>query len=231
MCSSSAPAIPPARSWPRLQSTIPQSAGASSRATARVDIRKAPHPLALEILRQNHIPTDGLRSKSRSEFAGAGAPQLDFVITVCDQAAAEPWLDSLAFLGWVGPYSLPPFFIDRFEVTNRQYQVFVDNGGYTTRDYWKQRFVRDGHGLSWSQAMDLFRDATGRPGPSTWEGGHYPEGKADYPVSGVSWFEAAAYAEFVGKSLPVIAQGYKVMRCGSATPTRSSRTSEPPNNR
>jgi len=90
MCSSSAPAIPPARSWPRLQSTIPQSAGASSRATARVDIRKAPHPLALEILRQNHIPTDGLRSKSRSEFAGAGAPQLDFVITVCDQAAAEP---------------------------------------------------------------------------------------------------------------------------------------------
>jgi len=122
-----------------------------------------------------------------------------------------PWLDSLAFLGWVGPYSLPPFFIDRFEVTNRQYQVFVDNGGYTTRDYWKQRFVRDGHGLSWSQAMDLFRDATGRPGPSTWEGGHYPEGKADYPVSGVSWFEAAAYAEFVGKSLPVIAQGYKVM--------------------
>jgi dienelactone hydrolase len=122
-----------------------------------------------------------------------------------------PWIDSLAFLGWVGPYPLPPFFIDRFEVTNRQYQVFVDKGGYTTPGYWKQPFVRDGHELSWSQAMDLFRDATGRPGPSTWEGGRYPEGKADYPVSGVSWFEALAYAEFVGKSLPVIAQGYKVM--------------------
>ena len=115
------------------------------------------------------------------------------------------------FSGGLARTSLPPFFIDRFEVTNRQYQVFVDKGGYTTRDYWKQRFVRDGHELSWSQAMDLFRDATGRPGPSTWEVGHYPEGKADYPVSGVSWFEAAAYAEFVGKSLPVIAQGYKVM--------------------
>jgi hypothetical protein len=97
------------------------------------------------------------------------------------------WTDSLAFLGWVGPYILPPFFIDRFEVTNRRFQVFVDKGGYTTRDYWKQQFVRDGHQLSWSQAMDLFRDATGRPGPSTWEGGRYPEGKADYPVSGVSW--------------------------------------------
>jgi len=122
-----------------------------------------------------------------------------------------PWIDSLAFLGWVGPYALPPFFIDRFEVTNRQYQVFVDQGGYTTPGYWTQPFVRDGHEVSWSQAMDLFRDATGRPGPSTWEGGRYPEGKADYPVSGVSWFEALAYAEFVGKSLPVIAQGFKAM--------------------
>ena len=47
-------------------------------------------------------------------------------------------------------------------------------------------------------------DRTGRPGPSTWEMGDYPEGKDDYPVSGVSWFEAAAYAEFRGKSLPTI---------------------------
>jgi arsenate reductase len=47
------------------------------------------NPSALEILRQNHIPTDRLRSKSWLEFSGAGAPQLDFVFTVCDQAAAE----------------------------------------------------------------------------------------------------------------------------------------------
>jgi len=119
------------------------------------------------------------------------------------------WLDSPAFLGWIGPYKLPPFFIDRFEVTNRQYQAFVDRGGYSTRAYWKERFIKDGRELTWSQAMDLFRDATARPGPSTWEGGHYPDGKDDFPVSGVSWFEAVAYAEFVGKSLPVIAQGFK----------------------
>ena len=119
------------------------------------------------------------------------------------------WADSLAFVGWLGPYELPPFFIDRFEVTNRQYQDFVDNGGYTAREYWKQPFISGGRELPWAKAMEQLRDATGRPGPSTWEAGHYPEGKGDFPVTGVSWFEAAAYAEFAGKSLPVLAQGYK----------------------
>jgi hypothetical protein len=58
--------------------------------------------------------------------------------------------------------------------------------------------------------MDLFRDTTGRPGPSTWEAGHYPEGQADYPVTGVSWYEATAYAAFRGKSLPVVIQQNKI---------------------
>ena len=47
------------------------------------------HPLALETLRQSHLPTEGLRSKSWDEFAGPDATPLDFVFTVCDQAAAE----------------------------------------------------------------------------------------------------------------------------------------------
>jgi arsenate reductase (thioredoxin) len=48
------------------------------------------HPLALETLAQNHLPADGFRSKSWEEFAQPGAPRMDFVFTVCDQAAAEP---------------------------------------------------------------------------------------------------------------------------------------------
>ena len=98
--------------------------------------------------------------------------------------------------------AVPPFFIDRLEVTNRQFQQFVDAGGYTSPRYWKQPFVKEDRTISWEEAQREFRDATGRPGPSTWEGGRYATGKDDFPVSGVSWYEAAAYAEFAGKSLP-----------------------------
>ena len=48
-----------------------------------------PHPLALQTLQETDYPTDGLRSKSWDEFAAPGAPQLDFVFTVCDNAAGE----------------------------------------------------------------------------------------------------------------------------------------------
>jgi pimeloyl-ACP methyl ester carboxylesterase len=54
--------------------------------------------------------------------------------------------------------------------------------------------------------MALFRDRTGRPGPSTWELGSYADGEADWPVHGVSWYEAAAYAAFAGKTLPSVYQ-------------------------
>jgi len=47
------------------------------------------NPFALELLEKNRLPTSGLRSKSWDEFARAAAPQLDFVFTVCDNAAGE----------------------------------------------------------------------------------------------------------------------------------------------
>src|SRR5579872_304179 len=116
--------------------------------------------------------------------------------------------DEIWSIGEIGPYKLPAFYIDRYEVTNREYQEFVDKGGYQKREYWKERFVRDGKELTWEQAIDAFHDSTGRAGPATWTAGHYPAGQADYPVGGVSWYEASAYAEFAGKSLPVIAQWF-----------------------
>jgi formylglycine-generating enzyme required for sulfatase activity/predicted esterase len=101
------------------------------------------------------------------------------------------WVPTGAGAFWMGvrtPEPVPGFWIDRFEVTNREFKEFVDHGGYQKRDYWKEPFQR--------------ADETGRPGPSTWRLGSYPEGQADFPVGGVSWYEAAAYAEFAGKSLP-----------------------------
>ena len=97
---------------------------------------------------------------------------------------------------------LDDFFIGRYEVTNREYKAFVDAGGYRNREYWKQPFVKDGRTLAWEEAVKEMADSSGQPGPSTWLGGDYPEGKADYPVQGVSWYEAAAYAEYAGMSLP-----------------------------
>lgn len=47
------------------------------------------HPMTLQVLMENGVSTDGVRSKSWDEFAVAGAPQMDFVFTVCDNAAGE----------------------------------------------------------------------------------------------------------------------------------------------
>ena len=47
------------------------------------------NPGALELLQRREYPTDGLRSKSWDEFAGSGAPQMDCIVTVCNNAAGE----------------------------------------------------------------------------------------------------------------------------------------------
>jgi dienelactone hydrolase len=96
------------------------------------------------------------------------------------------------------------FYIDRTEVTNKAFQAFVVAGGYRRPELWSVPFVRDGETLSFDEAMAIFVDGTGRSGPSGWVLGYPPEGEERHPVGGVSWYEAAAYAEFRGKSLPTL---------------------------
>jgi dienelactone hydrolase len=110
---------------------------------------------------------------------------------------------------------LDDYWIDRFEVTNRQFKAFVDAGGYRTRSYWSEPFTSGTRTLSWDEAMAAFRDTTGRLGPATWELGTYPDGQADHPVGGVSWYEAAAYAAFAGKSLPTAFHWYNAAGLGN----------------
>jgi len=119
-------------------------------------------------------------------------------------------------LGHMPEVPMPDYLIDRTEVTNAAYKRFVDAGGYLNRAYWKQPFLRDGHLVPWPEAMQAFRDATGRPGPAGWGVGAYPKGQDLHPVTGVSWYEAAAYAEFAGKSLPTVHHWNSASSLGSA---------------
>lgn len=100
---------------------------------------------------------------------------------------------------------LAPYFIDRFEVTNADFKEFVDAGGYADARHWEGlTFIGNGVELSFEEAMAQLVDSTGRPGPASWEIGDYPEGQGSYPVTGVSRYEAAAYARFRGKQLPTV---------------------------
>jgi hypothetical protein len=100
---------------------------------------------------------------------------------------------------WIGD-----FYIDKYEVTNEEYKEFVDDGGYKTPKYWKSKFIKNGVQLSWDEAISFFKDRSDWQGPSGWISGQFPTGESKNPVSGISWFEAAAFAEYRKKSLPTL---------------------------
>ncbi len=99
--------------------------------------RGAPHPLALRLLREQGLPTEGLRSKSWDEFVAPGAPPLDFVFTVCDQAAGEVcpvWPDQPVTAHWGlpdpsaingGKAQCMLAFRETYAVLDRRLQVFA----------------------------------------------------------------------------------------------------------
>ncbi len=99
-------------------------------------------------------------------------------------------------------FDLGSFAVDRHEVTNREFLRFAAAGGYRSVAYWPRQFFRTGKEIPREAAIKLFVDRTGKPGPATWSNGQYPVGEAEFPVRGVSWYEAAAYAAFVGRDLP-----------------------------
>jgi formylglycine-generating enzyme required for sulfatase activity/dienelactone hydrolase/predicted Ser/Thr protein kinase len=107
-------------------------------------------------------------------------------------------------IGVAGTVQLPDYWVDKYEVTNREFKRFVDAGGYADPKHWQAPLREGTRVLSLEQARQRFLDTTGQHGLATWELGSYPDGQEDFPVAGISWFEAAAYAQFAGKSLPTL---------------------------
>ena len=92
------------------------------------------------------------------------------------------------------------FYLDRYAVTNRQFQKFIEDGGYDTLEIWPSKI--------WPSVV-RFTDRTGHPGPRDWANRTFPARQADHPVVGICWYEAAAYARWVGKRLPTAAEWQK----------------------
>jgi len=90
-----------------------------------------------------------------------------------------------------------PFLLDVHAVTNVRYQMFVDAHGYDELDCWPEEI--------WPHLIEL-KDLTGHPGPRFWRQGRYDSRLADHPVVGVSWYEAQAYALWVGQRLATEAE-------------------------
>jgi eukaryotic-like serine/threonine-protein kinase len=154
----------------------------------------------------------------RTVEAGAGLQSLTIKFTL-DQEGRVPRQmihvphDDFQLFS-LNPVHLDDYWMDKYEVSNRQYKEFVGSGGYQNPQFWHDEFIKGGRVLAWEQAMEQFRDATGRPGPSTWEAGAYPEGQDDFPVSGVSWYEAAAYAQFAHKRIPTVYHWFRAANLG-----------------
>lgn len=148
--------------------------------------------------------------------AGFGVPDTALAIApvgkIPDDMALVPATDEPMFLTQLADYTtgydrrqLPEFAISKFEVTNREYKEFVSAGGYDNPAYWEGlQFRENGRDVDWPQARSRFVDRTGRPGPADWELSAYPKDQAEMPVSGISWYEAVAYARFRHLALPTI---------------------------
>lgn len=89
------------------------------------------------------------------------------------------------------------FYLDRCAVTNAEFARFVAGGGYGEMELWPSEV--------WANVLQ-FVDTTGLPGPRDWSNGRPPRSRENHPVVGVCWYEANAYAHWMGKRLPTPAE-------------------------
>jgi len=212
--------------WPIIASTMSIETDPAGVEIVWKDYNKPGDPwrsAGITPLKNQRFPRSYLRMEFRKpgyqtiEFAGPGAysrlgPELahlkmDAVGTLPKNMVripAKTTFVNLVGLESHGPKNVGEFLVDKYEVTNAEYKIFMEAGGYTNPLFWTSPIYSNGKTIPLSDAVKLFVDRTGRTGPSTWEAGNYPDGQDHYPVTGVSWYEASAYAAFVKKKLPTV---------------------------
>ena len=103
---------------------------------------------------------------------------------------------------------IKPFYMDRYEVSNKEFKEFVDANGYYKEEYWPTKLMHNGTEISFNDVKTSFVDKSNFPSPKNWVQGTYENGKDLFPVSGISWYEASAYAKFRNMSLPSVAEWF-----------------------
>jgi len=141
------------------------------------------------------------RATAALEEAMALVPDGEVVLWAIDEALDDGELEPEEIEACAGRViRVEPFFLDRYTVTNREFREFVLAGGYGDISLWDERV--------WSAVLE-FVDQTGQSGPRFWKDGTPEPGKEEHPVVGVSWYEANAYARWLGKRLPTDAEWVK----------------------
>lgn len=112
------------------------------------------------------------------------------------------WLQGVQF----NNIEISPFSISKFEVSNKEYQEFLDNGGYTNPRFWDFPIIIGDRSYDFKSTVKLFVGKYGKPGPANWSYGKFPSGTDNLPVTGISWFEAKAYAKYRNLEIPNVFQ-------------------------
>jgi formylglycine-generating enzyme required for sulfatase activity/dienelactone hydrolase len=192
------------------------------------DLRLARDDYFVRIDKEGFVPAERIASSEleRSESRIGLAPAIQISVKLLPEADARADMvvvpgGAYQLVGVGAPTTvvveLGSYFVDRYEVSNRQYKEFILAGGYSNRAFWKHPFVKAGRTLAWHEAIRMFVDRTGLPGPRSWSNQDFPSGQEDYPVTDITWYEASAYAAFAGKRLPTIFEWEKAARDSNLT--------------